>query len=347
VSAPLAFWWGDDAYALDAAVETFRARADLFPTGAPERWRVRGEVGAAGRVLAELQERIATPSMFGGGVLAVVSDVAPLVRRGEDRDALIALLGLVAPGNGVAFTEETDSGRKDPPARPLADAVRAAGGEVREFQAPRAGQLTGWIEARARERGLVLGPGAAKELALRLGGLIREGDVDRRYQSRLAAMELGKLALLRVDGAPVSEADVQALAAEAVPSSMWAFVDAVASRNLAAAVDLGDRIGEATPEPVILATLHRRIRELIEIADRLAEGESPGSLVRSMRLNPYRAEVLVRQAAAWSLPELEAALEGLLELDAIVKGVPGAAGGEAQWRLAFLRWIIERVGRQR
>jgi DNA polymerase III delta subunit len=344
VIAPLAFWWGDDAYALDAAVNAFGERADLFPTGAPERFRIRGEAGAAGRILAELHERVSTASMFGGGFLAVVSEIAPLVRRGEDRDALIGLLSLVAPGNGLVFAEETDSGRKEPPGRALADAVRAAGGEVREFQAPRAGQLTGWIEARARERGLVLGPGAAKELALRLGGLIREGDVDRRYQSRLAAIELEKLSLLRLNGAPVSEADVRALAAEAVPSSMWAFVDAVGSRNLPAAVELGERIGDATPEPVILATLHRRIREMIEIADRLAEGESPGSLVRSMRLNPYRAEILVRQASAWSLPELEAALEGLLELDAIVKGVPGAAGGEAQWRLAFLRWVIERVG---
>ncbi|HET9681918.1 MAG TPA: hypothetical protein VFP19_07755, partial [Candidatus Limnocylindrales bacterium] len=63
----------------------------------------------------------------------------------------------------------------------------------------------------------------------------------------------------------------------------------------------------------------------------------------SMKLQPFRAEILVRQAAGWSLDELEAALEGLLELDALVKGVGGRGSDPARERLAFDLWITDRV----
>jgi DNA polymerase III delta subunit len=349
VAAPVAYFWGDDAYGLEAAVEGVRTDPARFPGGQPERWRVRGEAGEAARTIGELHERLSTGTLFGSGTLAVLSNAGPLVRRGEDRDALVAAIGLLAEGNGLVVAEETDSGRKDPPSKALSDAVRAAGGEVRRFEAPREGGLAAWLEARARERGIVLGPGAARELATRVGGFVREGDVDRRQQGRLAVTELEKLTLRHAtDGSrdgngAVSIDDVRDLVAEAVPGSIWGFVDAVGMRQRARSLELLERLLEATPEPVLLAVLHRRIRELLEVADRLAAGETPGSLVRSMRLQPFRAETLARQARAWTVDELAAALERLLELDALVKGVGGAVAGDAAVRLAFDLWLADRV----
>lgn len=357
-AAPLAYFWGDDAYGIDAAVEALRNDPARFPAGAPERWRVRGEPGEAPRIVGELRERLATGTMFGSGTLAVLSNAGPLIRRGADRDALVAAIGLLAEGNGLVIAEETDSGRKDPPSKALSDAVRDAGGSVRRFEAPREGGLAAWVEARARERGIPLGPGAARELATRVGGFVREGDVDRRQQGRLAVMELEKLALRHavgpagdappgVPGHPgagsVSVDDVRDLVAEAVPGSIWGFVDAVGMRQGARSLELLERLLEATPEPVLLAVLHRRMRELIEVADRLAAGETPGSLVRSMRLQPFRAETLARQARGWTVGELAGALEGLVELDALVKGVGGVAIGDAVVRLAFDLWVRDRV----
>ena len=344
---PVAYFWGDDGYGIDAAVEAVRTDSSRFPGGAPARWRVRGEAGDVARIIREVRERLSTGTMFGSGTLAVLSNAGPLVRRNEDRDALVAAIGLLAEGNGLVVAEETDSGKKDPPSKAIADAVRAAGGEVRPFVAPREGGFAAWIEARARERGITLGPGAARELATRIGGFVREGDVDRRHQGRLAVTELEKLALRHGDAGaghePVTVDDVRALVAEAVPGSMWAFVDAVGMRQRSRALELLERLIETTPEPVLLAVLHRRIRELLEVADRLGTGEGPGSLVRSMRLQPFRAETLARQARAWTVDELSAALEGLLELDALVKGVGGVAAGDAQVRLAFDLWVTDRV----
>jgi DNA polymerase III delta subunit len=385
---PVAYFWGDDAYGIDVAVEAMRNDRARFPAGVPDRWRIRGDATESARVLGELRERLATGTMFGSGTLAVLSNAGPLVRRGEDREALVAAIGMLADGNGLVIAEETDSGRKEPPSKVLSDAVRSAGGVVRRFEAPREGGLAAWIEARARERGIALGPGAARELATRIGGFVREGDVDRREQGRLAVMELEKLALRHAvgpsgaggsgaiagldvagrdvagrdvagrdvagrdgparaaraaAGGPVTADDVRDLVAEAIPGSIWGFVDAIGMRQRSRSLELLERLLEATPEPVLLAVLHRRIRELIEVADRLASGETPGSLVRSMRLQPFRAETLARQARAWTVGELSGALEGLLELDALVKGVGGAAAGGSGVRLAFDLWVADRV----
>ncbi|HLX34010.1 MAG TPA: hypothetical protein VKR30_02080 [Candidatus Limnocylindrales bacterium] len=271
----------------------------------------------------------------------LVTNLGPLVRRGAERDRFIEALGRIAPGNGLGVVEETDSGRKEPPSRAVADAIAAAGGIVRQVAAPREGALAAWIERLAKERGIALESGAARELATRIGGFVREGDVDRRQQGRIAASELEKLALRRAADSPISVQDVRDLVAEAVPGSIWSFVDAVGMRQRQRSLELLERLIDDRPAPVLLAVLHRRIRELIEVNDRLGRGETPGSLVRSMRLQAFRAETLARQAGAWSAPELDAALFGLVELDALVKGVAGRASDEARSRLAFDLWIAD------
>ena len=281
--------------------------------------------------------------MFGAGTVAIVRGAGILIRSTEGRDALLGALTTVAPGNGLAVLEETESGAKDPPNKTLAEAIRTAGGEVRRFEAPRQDGMASWIEARAREREIKLAPGAARELATRVGGFVREGDVERQQQGRLAVMELEKLTLRHAPGEPVTIDDVKALVPEAVPGSVWAFVDAVGMRQRARALELLERLIEDKPAPVLLAVLHRRLRELIEVQDRLERGEAPGSLVRSMRLVPFRAETLARQAKGWSGPELDAALDGLVELDAQVKGVGGRRSTDARDRLAFDLWITDRV----
>jgi DNA polymerase III delta subunit len=342
-TAPLAYYWGDDAYGLDAAVDALRLDSARFPGGPPERWRPESERTEPGRLLAEICERLATGSMFGGGSLAIIRGAGGLVRSNDQRDLLLGTFDTLAPGNGLAIVEETDSGVKDPPSKVLSGAVRAAGGDVRRFDAPRQDALAAWIEQRARERRISLASGAARELATRVGGFVREGDVERQQQGRIAVMELEKVSLRHAEGEPVTVEDVRELVAEAVPGSMWAFVDAVGMRQRVRALELLERLIEDKPAPVLLAVLHRRLRELIEVQDRLERGESPGSLVRSMHLVPFRAETLARQAQAWTGPDLDGALEGLVALDAQVKGVGGRASADASDRLAFDLWITDRV----
>jgi hypothetical protein len=55
-------------------------------------------------------------------------------------------------------------------------------------------------------------------------------------------------------------------------------------------------------------------------------------------------ERLATQARRWRPAELIAAIDGLLELDAIVKGAPDRPGTDAHRRLAFSLWIADHVG---
>jgi DNA polymerase III delta subunit len=57
----------------------------------------------------------------------------------------------------------------------------------------------------------------------------------------------------------------------------------------------------------------------------------------------FRAQTLATQAKRWSTAALTAALDGLLELDAMVKGAPGSGQDEAQRRLAFSLWVMDHV----
>ncbi|HEY6057504.1 MAG TPA: hypothetical protein VIV06_05690 [Candidatus Limnocylindrales bacterium] len=336
---PLGYYRGDDSYGLRAAAEALGGRVGQTTGGELSRWRVVGSATSA----AEIGERIATATLFGGGTLALVSEPGPLVHSRMERDALIGVLTTVAPGNALAFIETIDgSSRSTGALEPLRAAVAAAGGEVREILAPKAGQMAAWIEQRAKERSIRLGRGAAHELATRVGAFVREGDVDRRRQGELAVAELAKLALYRGPHEIVQE-DVRALVAEAVPASTWAFLDAIGGRRVREASGLLDRLLESTPEPVLVVHLHRRIRELIQVADLLASGASPGSLVRTLQLKPFRAERLSDQARAWSVSELEEALEGLLEIDVRIKGADRVDVSQRQVRLAFLVWLAERV----
>lgn len=335
---PVAFVHGDDEFGIDQAAIAIASRLTEDPTEPPLRWRVAGaDVDAA-----TIAERVATATLFGGGTLAMIVDPGPLVRSSEGRAAIVGVIGSVAPGNGLVFLAPRDMARGRPSAG--LDALRAAvvdaGGEVVEVISPRPDRFPGWIAERARERGMDIAPDAAREMAERIGAHVREGDIDRSRMSRLAVGELEKLSLYAPDRRVTAD-DVRALVPEATPSSMWGFLDAIAERQPARIAAALDPLLEATPEPVLVAALHRRLRDLIEVADRLDAGETVPSLVRSMHIKEYPAKKLASQVKRWRLQELVAALDGLADLDAIVKGE--LAVSETQRRLAFTLWIDERV----
>lgn len=344
--SPLLYVWGDDDLIADRLVERFAA-ALATELGAPlERWDVRGELATASPTTAQLAERAATGALFGGGTLAVVANPGALVRSNEHRDRVLSAIATLATGNAIAFVEATKSNAKGPGPKRLSDAVSAAGGRIVSAMAPRPTALGAWLEGEARERGLPLAPGAARELADRLGARVTDGDVDRRFLSRIASMELDKLALRHADdGGAITVDDVRALVAESTPGSVWALTDAVGERRTEAALVALDRLVEATPEPVLLAVLHRRVVELLELGDRLASGTALPAAARAMGIaSEYRAKTLAAQTRRWTTDELAAALGGLVELDAMVKGAPGSTADAAQRRLAFTLWVRDHTG---
>ena len=128
---------------------------------------------------------------------------------------------------------------------------------------------------RAAERRRRAEPPAARLLAERVGGHVRESDVDRRRRTELANAELEKLALYRPGGS-VGLADVEALVSESIPGSTWAFLDAIGSRAVASSMRLAERLlGAGTPMPVLISQVHRRLRDLLLVREHLDSGSTP------------------------------------------------------------------------
>jgi DNA polymerase III delta subunit len=336
----VAYFWGDDGYGLERAAARFGER--VAEGGEPlEVWRVRGDQTSP----AEVAERVGTSPMFSGGTLAVISEPLPLIRAEENRGALLQAVDAVAPGNALVFLEPVEGNRAGATLSVLREAVTKAGGEVRQIQAPKEGGMVGWIQQEATARQIRLGPTAAQELAKRIGAFVAEGDVDRRRQSFLAVGELEKLALYRL-GETVTADDVKALVPEAVPGSIWAFLDAVGDRQTRTATELLERLLPATPPPVLVTVLHKRIRDLIVAGDLTREGASPAQLMKPLNSrSEWAINKLVKQSRGWSPDELDRALEGVLELDAATKGPDERAMSEGQLRLTFLLWLTDCVRR--
>jgi DNA polymerase-3 subunit delta len=267
-----------------------------------------------------------------------------LAAEGTARDRLLRLLRDVPPGNALAFTDLIASGAKGPAARGVVrDAVADAGGLVRELAVLPPGRLEAWLVEQARAMGATLQPDAARLLAERVGGHVREADVDRRRRTELAHGELEKLRLYRIDG-PITKADVEALVPETIPGSVWAFLDAVGGRAIAAASRLAERLlADGIAMPLLIAQVHRRLRDLILVREHLDAGSRNADIVRVMRLAPFRAQKLVEQARVWTVDALIDALEGLLDLDLRSKGIASDGGvrqlSDAIDGLALQAWL--------
>lgn len=367
-TAPIAYFWGEDAFEIERAVSAF-ARELSAAAGEPmDVWRSptdddasggsgSGDGGNAsaskrrGRILDEADMRLGTAPMFGGGTLVVIRQATAMAREKAAEQRLVAMVRQVPPGNALAFSDLTASNSKaDVTKGAIATAVHEAGGRVRGFPALTRERMEGWIADRASDLGVKLGPGAAHLLAERVGAFVRESDVDRRRQSALAHAELEKLALYRPDGT-ISKEDVAELVAEAIPGSTWAFLDTVAIRRGGEASRMAQRLlDDGTPMPVLVSQLHRRIRELISVREHMDSGSRAGDLVRIMKLQPFRAQKLAEQAQAWPIGNLESALDGLLDLDLQSKGISRDGStvqmSEARDALGLQVWIAEHAARR-
>jgi DNA polymerase III delta subunit len=362
----LGYFWGEDAWSIERAARDFRAGLEKEAGQTFDVWRTSGDeddatAGAEGaqnaagrkrdRVIDGITERLATSPMFSGGTLVVVRQPGSLLKESAARERVIKLLNEVAPGNALCFLDLLAAGGSGPAQQgALRDAVGAAGGTVKDFPALSRERMEGWVTTRASELGISLAPGAAHLLAERVGAYVREGDVDRRRMSELANGELEKLALYRPDGT-IAREDIDELVAEAVPASTWAFQDALGSRRASEAAQLARRMfAEGTAIQLMTTQIHRRLRELVVVADYLAAGTKPADLVRELKMQPFRVQKLAEQARAWQQDELDAALSAMLELDMLSKGIAPDGSpitiSDDRSQLALIAWIGTYVARR-
>jgi DNA polymerase-3 subunit delta len=147
------------------------------------------------------------------------------VERWRERqlEAVAAALAGLPPDLTVVLIARA----KAPPK--LLRAVRAAEGEVHEFEAPRAADLPRTLVAAAKRLGFRLEPSAARLLVERMGASpVRLGH------------ELERLALWAGQGGEVSAADLAEMVADTSEAVVWSLADALQARDPAAALEVAE-----------------------------------------------------------------------------------------------------------
>jgi DNA polymerase-3 subunit delta len=228
--------------------------------------------------------------------------------RENDLDELETVLGALAPDTTVAFFAREDARAQAP--RRLHDAVKAAGGDVATEQTVKPWELPKWVAARARDLGLEPEAGAAKALVQRVG----------ERQQRLLR-ELEKLALSLGPGGRFAGEQLDELAASSAERRSWSLADALVAGDGPAATRIylelraqGERLTG------LLFQMARRLREAIDVADRLEAGESASQVRRGLRMPAKAAERFVADVARTDRDALRRALEHVADLELDSRG---------------------------
>jgi DNA polymerase III delta subunit len=317
VSVALLLVHGDDSFGLDAVIRDFATTVDATDT--VEINAATAPDGALERAALEA----GTMSLFGAHLTVIRQPLKAAGRSTAAADRLIAVVNDLPDGSALALVEERPSrDLAKPPAvlRRLAEAVKARGGRVEERNAPRRGDLRGWITAHAARVGIPIEVRAAHVLAERIGGAIWETDIERGEMTRVADSELRKLATYAGER-PIRVEDVEALTADTRPASVFAITNAIDRREPAAAAEALKRaLAEGQPGLRILASIAGRVSDLIVARDLMARKAPAADIAqRIARGNMRMAERLVEAARRYRGEELEAMLVGLFEADLAIK----------------------------
>jgi len=199
--------------------------------------------------------------------------------------------------------------------KPLAKAVEKAGGEVREYVAPKPWELPKWILERGRELGLQVDQEAAKELVAQVG----------TGQQRLSR-ELEKLALAIHPSTSVTTADVEALAARDTAPQVYDLADALVAGDLRATLALAEQLESHGERPGRLVfPVVRRLREVHRAASLLDQGMPESKVGEALRAPPWLVKKTVARAKKADRAALERAICIFADLEIDMRG-----GGELQ-----------------
>ncbi len=205
--------------------------------------------------------------------------------------------------------------RGKPPSA-LSKAVGAAGGEVREYEAPKPRELPRRLAEGARRRGFRLDPAAARALIERMGpGQVRlENELDR-------------LALWAGPGGEVGEGDLESMVTNTSEAAAWSLSDALLERDPARAIEICERlVSQGENVTGLVYALASRLRKANLALALLEGGKTPKEVESSLGMHPYAAKQLVARLRDTSAEELREATIVLADLEIWCRG--GSEYGE-------------------
>jgi DNA polymerase-3 subunit delta len=228
------------------------------------------------------------------------------VERWRDRqlEAVAAALAELPPDLSVVLIA-----RAKAPAK-LVKAVKAANGEIHEFEAPKAREMPRLLIADAERLGFRLDPAAARMLVDRMGA-----NPQRLHN------ELERLALWAGEGGTVGADDLGAMIADTSEAVVWALSDALLERDAAAALRIAERlISQGENVTGLIYGLASRLRKACAAAAMLEEGMAPKQVESSLGMHPYAAKQLVGRLQNIDASELREATIALADLEVWCRG---------------------------
>ena len=195
----------------------------------------------------------------------------------------------------------------------LSNAVEKAGGETREYAAPKAWELPKWCVGHARELGLQLDQDAARELVSRAG----------TSQQRLSR-ELEKIGLAVHPSVNVTPADVERLAAADTAPGAYDLADALVAGDLKNTLALAEQLDEHGERPGrLIFPLVRRLREVHQAASLMAAGMPDSKVGETLKGPPWATKKVITKAKKADVARLERAICLFADLEVELRG-----GGE-------------------
>jgi DNA polymerase III subunit delta len=196
------------------------------------------------------------------------------------------------------------------PSKQLCKAIDAAGGEHREYAAPKPWELPKWTAERGRDLGLQVDKEAAKELVALAGP----------SQQRISR-ELEKIALALHPGTNVSRADVEELAAGDTSPQAYDLADALVAGDLRATLALAEQLESHGERPGRLVwPVVRRLREVHRAAALLDAGMPDAKVGEALRAPPWLAKKTVARAKKADRAALERAICVFADLEIEMRG---------------------------
>jgi DNA polymerase III subunit delta len=292
-------------------IETARAR--LRRHFAPEATDIRSAVDATA---ADVVALCNAGSLFGDERLVIVEEVDG--RRDSDNrlkggwkaadvELLASYLASPAPATVLALVGE------DVKKSTALYKACAKSGDVLEYGVEKK-KIHLWVADQFRQRDARAEPEACALLVQLVG-----------EDLHALALEIDKLATWAA-GEPIGEREVEQLAAATADAPTFTLTDAWAARDAARALGASETIFERESKPRrdtsarLAGALGGHLGRMRSIKRLAEEGVKPREAAGTLRMHPFYAEKLFRQAEAFSSEELRDATVRLAELDGALKG---------------------------
>jgi DNA polymerase-3 subunit delta len=293
---------GDDEFRKEEAAR-FLVEAHLDPaTAAFNHDRMSGSE----LDVEDLASVVATPPMMAEWRVVVVRETEALASSSRARKVLLDAAESPPPGLALILVCTVPDGSKARFYKDLASRARDLA-----FRAVSPNDVPGWLVTRAKDvHGLEMTEEAARALGSAVGADLG-----------VLARELEKLADFVGDGATVDRDAVEAAGTRLPRQDRWHWFDLVGERRFDEAVrTLATLLGQQGESGVgLVIGLATHLLRVGVVADR-GVGALEGALPSHQKwLARKMGPTLSRQARAWTPRELEAALEGLLRVDRLLK----------------------------